>query len=86
MRGSNFTRKGSGCELAVSVKARLSIGEDGSCEMLKAHSRNAELMNTDRLATCCPGQTLVTSLTVGTMLQSHRKDDDTLLTGARTQS
>lgn len=58
IRGSNRTRKGSGCALPVSVKAKLSIGEEGSSEILNAHNRYAVLINTDRLATCCPGQTL----------------------------
>ena len=41
MRGSNLTLNGKGRVLAVSVNAIVSIGAEGSSEILKAHSNKA---------------------------------------------
>ena len=43
---------------AVSVKAIVSIGKSGSCEISNDHMRSAVLINRDRFATCWPGHTL----------------------------
>jgi hypothetical protein len=56
--GSKFALKFKGCEFAASVKARVSIGCRRSCEMLNDLNNVAAFINTDRFATCCPGQTL----------------------------
>lgn len=41
MRGSNLILNGSGRMLAVSEKAIVSIGDEGSSLILKAHNSNA---------------------------------------------
>ena len=58
IRDSKIARKGKGCEFAVSVNANVSMGFFGSSRMLNAQSIIAVFMNTERLATCWPGQTL----------------------------
>lgn len=57
--GLKMTLNGNGWLFTASVNAMLSIGADGSSEISNAQRSIAVLMNTDRFATYCPGQTLL---------------------------
>ena len=71
MRGLNTTLNGSGCVFTVSVNASVSIGSRGSSEISKAQSNKAVFMNTDRFATCWPGQTLQRHISTSDVQLNH---------------